>query len=83
MSSDLLTVGELTCVSGSRQLHVEGCLKGEMCWVQQVGDGVLGDTSAPRLWKERSTALDGPVVREVASREKQGDQASVLRLGRN
>jgi hypothetical protein len=50
-----------------------------VCWCA----GVLGDTSAPQLWKEHGTALDGLVVCEVASREELGDQASVWRLGRN
>lgn len=55
----------------------------EMCWAQQVRDDVLEDTSEPPLWKEHSSTLDGLIVFEVPSWEEQGDQASILRLGRN
>lgn len=58
-------------------------LEGEMCWTLQVGDDMLEDTSEPQLWKEYSLRLDGLIVYEVLSWEKQGDQASILRLGRN
>lgn len=44
---------------------------------------MLEDTAEPRLWKEHSSRLNGLIICEVPSWEEQGDQASILRLGRN
>jgi hypothetical protein len=78
-----LTTGELMLGLWESTVPCGEMLQGEMCWTLQVGDGVLEDTSELQLWKEHSWRLDGLIVCEVPSREEQGDQALILRLGRN
>jgi len=79
----LLTTGELLMDLWQSTVPCGEMLEGEMCWTLQMGDDVLQDTSEPQLWKEHSSRLDWLIVCVVPSWEEQGDQASILRLGRN
>ena len=80
---DLLTTGELMMGLWQSTVPCGEMREGEMCWTLQAGDDVLEDTSEPQLWKEHSSSLVGLIICEVPSWEEQGDQALILRLGRN
>jgi len=83
MLRDLLTTGELMMGLWQSAVPCGEMLEGEMCWTLQAGDDVLEDTSEPQLWQEHSSRLAGLIICAVPSWEEQGDQASILRFGRN